>query len=106
MTELSCDWCGNSGHTAAAHPLPADHPHYDPALDDNPLLDLALNDFLGWQEEQTAPKKSIPATAARSPMAMLLDAGPEQGCNQLVHWWAAVNVKAGEPCMCGKTTKS
>lgn len=101
---LACDWCGNTGHTPDAHPLPTDHPHFDSDLDDNPLLDLALGDFLDWQEEQTAPKKSIPP-APQSPISRLLGAGPDVVCNELVHWWPAGDAQPGDPCICGQRRK-
>lgn len=101
---LACDWCGNTGHTPDNHPLPADHPHFDPELDDNPLLDLALSDFLDWQNEQTAPKKSTPPVPL-SPIARILGAGPDVVCNELVHWWPVGEVKPGDPCICGTHLK-
>ena len=105
MTDtLTCDWCGNNGHTADAHPLPADHPHYDPELDDNPLLDLALADFTDWQQRQTS-KPAPESPAVVSPIERVLGAGPDVSCSGLVHWWPSADVKTGDPCICGKTTK-
>ena len=96
---LSCDWCGNQGHTADAHPLPAGHPHFDPELDDNPLLDMALADFLDWQ----SPSGPEPEPAPLSPLGRVLGgAGRAPSCNGVVHWWPSVEVRPGELCLCGQ----
>jgi hypothetical protein len=61
-----CDWCGNGGHTAGAHPLPQSHPLFNPELDDNPVMDLALPAFLDFVARQDAEQGRSAADRPRS----------------------------------------
>jgi hypothetical protein len=103
-TTKSCDWCGNPGHTPDDHPLPKSHPHFDPDLDDNPLLEVALADFTDFLDRKNAPTKSTPAVL--SPMERLIGrAGTPPTCNTVVHWWDT-NAKSGTLCLCGMKIKA
>lgn len=101
----SCDWCGNAGHAATDHPLPQSHPHYAPELDDNPVMDLALdsfNDFAARQQVESTKS----ATASLSPIGRLLGApGTGPTCNGTVHWWRT-DAKSGDPCLCGAKSQT